>query len=92
MQGYVSRIAARPLRRLELGLEWEPAVVPALDMDPPQEELPDRACRGHRGQGHQHPRDAVELAARQQAEDDEQRMETSAFAITLGTTMWPSTW
>ena len=40
-----------------------------------REELPDRPGRGHRRQRHQHAGDAVELAACEQPEDDEQRVQ-----------------
>ena len=40
-----------------------------------REELPDRARGGHRRQREQDAGDAVQLAAREQAEDDEQRMQ-----------------
>ena len=50
-------------------------VVPGVEPQPLREELPDRPRGGHRRQRQQHAGDAVQLAAGEQAEDDEQRME-----------------
>src|SRR3954452_13149286 len=76
-----SRCGRRPGQGLALGwrLEAEPderVVAPLLEGDPLGEELPRGASGGEQRQRHENPREPVDLAAGQQAEDHEQWMET----------------
>ena len=52
------------------------AVLPRLELDPDREELPDRAPGGERRQRDEHARQPVDLAAGEQPEDHEQRMQS----------------
>src|SRR3954447_5208194 len=72
-------VGARPdgLRRsLQLDLDGRlRAGRPVLELDALREEAPDRARGRQQRQRHEHARQPVDLAAREQAEDDEQRVQ-----------------
>src|SRR5690242_68749 len=71
-------------RGLEVDLDERRVVRPLLELDALGEELPRSAPRGEQRQRDEDPREPVDLAAREQAEDHEQRMEAQRGTHHLG--------
>src|SRR5437763_1292149 len=73
------------LLRLDLHLDGNlPAVLPTFQLDALAEELPHRARDGEQRQRNEDSRQPVDLAAGEQAEDDEQRMQPQRLSHDVG--------
>ena len=80
-------------RGLDLHLHGHrPLAAPVLQLEALTGELPERAQHRQQREGDEDAREPVDLAAGEQPEDHEQRMEPERAPITFGTTMWPSIW